>query len=851
MSSARSLGRDIAVVIFGISSVLCFASGRASKPAQDSIGRAGSEAAEIAVGRSQTVLPNGSELLTGGIDGASPTKLAFVVDPQTGSRSEVSDQLSLARAFHSATLLPNGNVLILGGGRIVNSILGQAELFDPGTRRFKQMATVGLTGRAHHSATLLTDGRVLIAGGLDGQGNTLSRIDLWDFRSGQVSKLSVTLNTPRSGQTATLLPDGTVLLWGGLDANGSPLDDGEIIDPSGPTVRLVGRASGDLSSAASPYLDASIPQNGETNIAPDQFIALRFSKPLASISVNSSTVSLRSSTGNVTINVVPAEGGTLAFITPENTLDTDTTYTLSVSGAKDSVGQALPDTTIQFTTAATVESGSLTPGPSSSDGGTVSSTSENALSADISAPPSDLRQLPILHAPVGVTALAGQVLTLDRSPLPNVRIELDSKSAMTDNTGRFVVQDVGSGHHVMIVDGTTANTRSASYGLYRVGVDLKAGRTNSLNYTIWMTALDTAHEVSLPSPTTSDMVVTNPNVPGLELHIPAGTVILDARGSVVTHIGITGIPVSQPPFPLKAGINYPVYFTIQPGGATIETSRSTESLSSIHRRPGVTIHYRNYLSARPGSRFPFWAYDPEQKGWYIYGHGRVGIDANDIAPEEGTQLSNLDGAMVSIPSNGDSNGPKDCLGADPCNPQTDEPVDLQTGLYVYNKTDLVLNDVIPIALSRSYRPGDFNLRAFGIGTSMSFDNFMTGDDNQTPEGYTYQDLNLQDGGKIHFTRTSPCLNANGYCDFSNALYEATSAPGDFYGAILQFVPTGGDELGITTSDYWQITTKNGTVYQFPDSDGLSNPRAAALQAMHDRYGNSLRFARDGLFNLTQ
>lgn len=824
-----------------MTSSLSFAAGRSAKPFQATAGTVGSGAA--LAGQSRTLLPDGTALLTGGINAKNVVQAAYLENSQKGNQVPTSGSLLHARAFHTATLLPNGTVLIFGGIDSSSAIVSHAEIFNPSSQIFVDTPATGLTPRTLHTATLLTDGRLLIAGGLDGQGQTVGRIELWDFRTGQVSTLPVQLNEPRSAQTATLLPDGTVLLWGGQDKNGIPLNDGEIIDPNGPSVRLVSRQAIALPQA--PFLEASIPQSGQTDAATDQLISLRFSKPMAMASLNSETITLRSPAGDVAVNVVPAEGGMLAFISPKDYLETETTYTLTISGAKDLSDQTLSDTTIIFTTGDAARDGLIPVGGGSSNSGS-SANSGGPASDQNNAPSSNARQLPMLAAANGVTALAGQILTLDGNPLPNVRVEVGSHFDVSDNTGRFLIQNIGSGHHIMIIDGTTANSKSASYGLFRVGADLKAGVTNSLHYTVWMTPLDTEHEITIPSPTTSDTVITNPNVPGLELHIPAGTVIHDARGRIVTRVGITGIPVNQPPFPLKTGVRYPVYFTIQPGGSTFETVHGKAFPKSvINRGKGITIHYKNYLNASPGSRFAFWSYDPEQKGWYIYGHGRVSADAREIAPESGTQLWTFDGAMVSLPDNAPYPAPK--LG----NPADGEPVDLQTGLFINRKSDLALDDVIPLVLTRAYRPGDSLSRAFGIGTSMSFDDFMIGDDNYTTEGYTYQDLVLEDGARIHFTRISPCLGPNGYCDFTNALYEATSTSGSFYGAGLQYVSYGPYSNNSPTSDYWQLTRKDGTTYIFADSDDSSNPRDAAIQLIVDRNGNTVTFTRDNNSNLTR
>ena len=60
--------------------------------------------------------------------------------------------------------------------------------------------------------------------------------------------------------------------------------------------------------------------------------------------------------------------------------------------------------------------------------------------------------------------------------------------------------------------------------------------------------------------------MTTPHIPGLELHLPPGTIIRDKDGELVTEISITPIPVERPPFPLPFGAEFPMYYTVQPGG---------------------------------------------------------------------------------------------------------------------------------------------------------------------------------------------------------------------------------------------------------------------------------------------
>lgn len=108
-----------------------------------------------------------------------------------------------------------------------------------------------------------------------------------------------------------------------------------------------------------------------------------------------------------------------------------------------------------------------------------------------------------------------------------------------------------------------------------------------------------------------------------------------------------------------------------------------------------------------------------------------------------------------------------------------EPVDTFTGLFVHTETDLVLNDVIPIALTRTYRQADTFNRSFGVGTSDNYDIYLSGDISP----YTFIDLNLADGGIIHFARDASSINSTCTSNqYTCATFTHTATPTPFYGA---------------------------------------------------------------------
>jgi hypothetical protein len=113
-----------------------------------------------------TLLPNGKVLIAGGNVIGAETATTEIYDPATGLFTPTGS-MAIPRIWHTATLLPDGTVLIAGGYTRVggnNSETATTEIYDPAIGSFTSGATMK-QGRSSHSATLLPDGRVLFVGG--------------------------------------------------------------------------------------------------------------------------------------------------------------------------------------------------------------------------------------------------------------------------------------------------------------------------------------------------------------------------------------------------------------------------------------------------------------------------------------------------------------------------------------------------------------------------------------------------------------------------------------------------------------------------------------------------------------
>jgi hypothetical protein len=185
-----------------------------------------------------TLLGNGKVLLVGGNDSTGKALASVALFDPTSGTFAPTGSMETARANHTATLLNGGKVLVIGGTDSTGQSLMTAELFDPATGTFAPTKGGMETARANHTATLLKDGTVLVTGGV-GSKNELATAELFDPATGTFAPTG-SMETTRAFHTATLLNGGKVLVIGGTDSNGQPLMTAELFVPTSGTFAPTG-----------------------------------------------------------------------------------------------------------------------------------------------------------------------------------------------------------------------------------------------------------------------------------------------------------------------------------------------------------------------------------------------------------------------------------------------------------------------------------------------------------------------------------------------------------------------------------------------------------------------------------
>jgi RHS repeat-associated protein len=420
----------------------------------------------------------------------------------------------------------------------------------------------------------------------------------------------------------------------------------------------------------------------------------------------------------------------------------------------------------------------------------------------------------------GVTTLTGLVLDEDDQPVKGARVTLGSLTApaaqvLTDDGGNFLLQNPPAGaDQPFFIDGGPASTSTKSLPIIPYKVTIVAGQTNQLSFVPHLHFQKTTGLVDI-SNSSVERIVTDPELPGFQMTLPAGATITGWDGQPNTQVSVRRVPIDRmplPPAPLGfvGGALYLDYFG-KPGGGTPSEP--------------IPITLPNDLDLPPGTQVELWYFDEAPDGsrlnqWAQYGTGTVNADGSQLVPD-------LD------PATGKPYGqPRFCCGANlalirraifdsifnrpPLGPDTSQggdPVDLATGLFTLQKTDLVLPGRLPIVWTRTFRNQGSPTGPFGRGTAHAYQVWVGRQANQ-------RILLLPDGRRFVLTLQSDST-------YRNLTDRALQ------GAVLT------EPSGVST-----LRWNDGTTWTFGAASGLAE-NTFELTQLADRNGNTTTLTRSG------
>ncbi len=222
------------------------------------------------LGLTLTTLRDGRVLATGGTSGGrgvQPLATAEIYDPATGTWTRTGP-MTVPRFDHTATLLPDGRVLLAGGLGASGAPQASTAIYDPAADAFLYAGRMR-EARSNHAASLLPTGAVLVAGGRGGPDGTVTIAGAEIFGPDEEGWSSVApLSRSREGASATTLVDGRVLVAGGQTVHRgvrTSLAAAEVFDPESATWR----PAGNMQCPRSEHAAVRLPDGGVLVVAGD------------------------------------------------------------------------------------------------------------------------------------------------------------------------------------------------------------------------------------------------------------------------------------------------------------------------------------------------------------------------------------------------------------------------------------------------------------------------------------------------------------------------------------------------------------------------------------------------------
>ncbi|THJ19787.1 MAG: hypothetical protein CAF44_014165 [Nitrospira sp. CG24D] len=332
----------------------------------------------------------------------------------------------------------------------------------------------------------------------------------------------------------------------------------------------------------------------------------------------------------------------------------------------------------------------------------------------------------------GETTFSGLVLDEDDKPVKGALVKIGVVQVVTDDGGNFLMTNAPVGaNQVLFIDGGPASTPTHNLPIIPYKVTIVAGQANAMSFIPHLHFQKTTGMVDI-SNTGVERIVTDPELPGFQMRIPAGAQIIGWDGQPNTQMSVRRVPIDRIPVPpIPAGLfataAYMDYFG-KPGGGTPSEPIPVTLPNDLDLPPGAPAELWYFDEAPDGSR-------PNQ--WAKYGTGTVSQDGSQIVPDIdpatgkqfgqprfccGINVAAIQAALRTFYFEGGWRNAVDLLFGD--------PVDAATGLLVVTKTDLVLPGRIPVTLTRTYQTNGTTTGPFGRGTTHATQIVMLVDGNQ-------------------------------------------------------------------------------------------------------------------------
>lgn len=321
-------------------------------------------------------------------------------------------------------------------------------------------------------------------------------------------------------------------------------------------------------------------------------------------------------------------------------------------------------------------------------------------------------------AAAGTTALVGRILDEEARPLPGVTIRIGSLSTTTDAAGNFRLLNAPVGSQLVFLDGSTVGTPGVAYPTIVLTVSLPSGVATALPYQPYLHAQKARSFVDISNASVA-RTVTDPEIPGFTMTIPAGVQIVGWDGQPNSVVSVRTVPLDRLPIPAPPA---------QVQGKTVYMFYFNKAGGGVPSQP-IPVRVPNELGLLPGDEANLWYFDEAPDGsrpnaWAVAGTMTVSEDGQTLSTAPGVGIPRFCcGAMaVAVKAlNAARTAMEQFLSGKSSCPWCNDPVQMGTGLYIRQDTDLVLPGRVPLALTRTSRTNDGSAGPFGRGSTWLYD----------------------------------------------------------------------------------------------------------------------------------